>query len=371
MLPRLLFFLALSVPVAGAHAATLDDVLERLRGEIAAQPIDEPMPIDKVLARYQDETLHWFELPVEPDADVAPTPPARPQHVAPADWEAVLHFLQADDPQRERPVELGGLSLALADLDDDGHNDLLLSYYSGGTGLFSTIEVGRRHGDTFVFAGSDGTEGPRSYSINGRGGDQAVYFLRIDGRRHVGYRDGDYHGDLLTLDRPLSADPAERTPSHALRIDYRHRHRLAAPAGESPPADEAQRAILQDRQLLAAIERQLALLQFDDDGRQIAPDPGQRCPVPADSAIDGDTRRQWPWRFTGHYTFDFVADMRVESGGRCLGASLVAFRSSYMASYENCCQLWLFDAPGEQAASLELRSERRLHRVEIVPAGAG
>src|SRR5690606_4593941 len=87
---------ALSLPPLAA-ASDLDGVLERLRAEIAAVPVDDPAPIDTVLARYRDETGIDLQIPVAGDSD-APLPAlVRPANITPADWDAVTRYLRGTD----------------------------------------------------------------------------------------------------------------------------------------------------------------------------------------------------------------------------------------------------------------------------------
>lgn len=131
---RAVLLAALSLPPLAA-ASDLDNVLERLRAEIAAVAADDPAPIDTVLARYRDETGVDLQIPVAGDSDAPLSALVRPPTVTPADWAAVTRYLRETDARHTVPVEMGELSLSLLDLDGDGKRDLVQSAYSGGTGL--------------------------------------------------------------------------------------------------------------------------------------------------------------------------------------------------------------------------------------------
>ncbi len=361
---------ALSLPPLAA-ASDLDGVLERLRAEIAAVAADDPAPIDTVLARYRDETGIDLQIPVAGDSD-APLPAlVRPATVAPADWDAVTRYLHQTDARHTVPVEMGELSLSLLDLDGDGQRDLVQSAYSGGTGLYTQVDLLRRDPQRgFVVPDSLDPQRPWAqgqYGISGRGSDQGLYWLRIDGVSYIAYRDGDYYGDTLLLNRPLSADPRERSPAVQLQVRYGRQHRLADPVMhlDGEPLDAQATAIAGDRRLLKHIDRLLATLSIDGEGVAHFGDEQGRCPVPA--GTDPDQAPAWPWRGAGSYTFDTAGDTVIRSGKQCYSASLIALRSSYAGDHALCCQLWLYRGPGEQAATLDLRSRRWVSGVTLVP----
>lgn len=361
---------ALSLPPLAA-ASDLDGVLERLRAEIAAVPADDRAPIDTVLARYRDETGIDLQIPVAGDSD-APLPAlVRPATVAPADWDAVTRYLHQTDARHTVPVEMGELSLSLLDLDGDGQRDLVQSAYSGGTGLYTQVDLLRRDPQRgFVVPDSLDPQRPWAqgqYGISGRGSDQGLYWLRIDGVSYIAYRDGDYYGDTLLLNRPLSADPRQRSPAVQLQVRYGRQHRLADPVMhlDGEPADANATAIAADRRLLKRIDRLLAALTLDGDGVAHFGDEQARCPVPP--GTDPGEADIWPWRGAGSYTFDTAADTVIRSGNQCYSATLIALRSSYAGDHALCCQLWLYRGPGEQAATLDLRSRRWVSGVTLVP----
>ncbi|MBU2048534.1 MAG: hypothetical protein KKH61_06115 [Gammaproteobacteria bacterium] len=361
---------ALSLPPLAA-ASDLDGVLERLRAEIAAVPADDPAPIDTVLARYRDETGIDLQIPVAGDSD-APLPAlVRPANVTPADWDAVTRYLRETDAQHTVPVEMGELSLSLLDLDGDGQRDLVQSAYSGGTGLYTQVDMLRRN-PLRGFVVPDRLDPQRpwaqgQYGLSGRGSDQGLYWLRIDGVSYIAYRDGDYYGDTLLLNRPLSADPRERSPTTRLQVRYGREHRLADPAvhADGEPLDANATAIAADRRLLKHIERLLAALTLDGDGVAHFGDAQARCPVPP--GTDPGEAEIWPWRGAGSYTLDTAADTVIRSGKQCYSATLIALRSSYAGDHALCCQLWLYRGPGEQVATLDLRSRRWVSGVTVVP----
>lgn len=368
-------FGAAQARAADTGTTTLPQVLEQLRREIEAEPATDPTPIDTVLQRHADTTGLSFDIATAGADDTTPPPPMQPAGVSAADWQAVRTYLGAASTVQDDVSENGSHHYTLLDLDEDGQRDLLDTAYVGGTGLFTEIAVLRRdaaHG--FLAPPNPASEAEPAtgvFSINGRGGDQALYWLRIDGRSYAAYRDGDYFQDTLTLSRPLSSLSDERSSARVLQVRYRYRHTLAQlpqdPAQTTPEDQDAARWLAQHPQLRAVADRELQRLGFDAQGRQRSPNPAARCPVPAGIG-DPEERAQWPWHDAGHYTFDYVADLRLRHGSDCYSASIVAFRSSYLTSYAACCALWLYAAPGQQAVAVPLLSIRERAGVAVIAA---
>jgi hypothetical protein len=359
---------------ADRGTTTLPQVLEQLRREIEAAPATDPTPIDTVLRRHADTTAVSFDIATAGADGAAAAAPTQPHGITAAEWQAVRTYLDAAGSMQLDVSENGNHRYTLLDLDEDGQRDLLDSAYVGGTGLYTEIAVLRRdpaHGFRAPpNAASEAEPATGVFSINGRGGDQALYWLRIGGRSYAAYRDGDYFQDTLTLSRPLSPLSDGRNGPQVLQVRYRYRHTLAPspdPAQATPEDQEAARWLTQHPQLRALADRELQRLGFDAKGRQRRPDPNARCPVPA-GADNADERAQWPWRDAGHYTFDYVADLRLRDGSDCYSASIVAFRSSYLTSYAACCALRVYAAPGQQAATLPLLSRRQRAGVAVIGA---
>ncbi|MBB4125730.1 hypothetical protein GGR77_001001 [Xanthomonas translucens] len=367
-------FSAAQATAADAGSTTLPQVLEQLRREIEAEPATDPTPIDTVLQRHADTTGLSFDIATAGADGAMAAAPTQPAGATAAEWQALRTYLGAASAVQNDVSENGDHHYTLLDLDEDGQRDLLDTAYVGGTGLYTEIAVLRRdatHG--FLAppnAASEAEPAAAVFSINGRGGDQALYWLRIDGRSYAAYRDGDYAQDTLTLSRPLSSLREERSSPRVLQVRYRYRHTLAPspePAQATSEDQDAARWLAQHPQLRAIADRELQRLGFDAQGRQRSPDPNARCPAPAATGAPEESA-QWPWRDAGHYTFDYVADLRLRHGSECYSASIVAFRSSYLTSYAACCALWLYAAPGQQAVALPLLSRRERASVAVIAA---
>lgn len=351
---------AVAGPTPVAPPADARGLLERLAGQIAALPADEPMPIDRALERYVDRS--GIELRVEPGDEAGALERKRPPGLSDAEWRAFLAAWKTGAIAIES--ENGGAGLTFLDLDQDGHRDLIVDQYVGGTGLYSYISTLRNDPATgYADRGA-------SFSINGRGGDQALYWLRIDGRSYAAYRDGVYGRDTLTLQRAMSPAPPAGATAPALVLRYRYRHRVL-PAGAEARRDDAEQAALDaDPDFAVAADRALAQVRLNRDGSQRQPAPEARCPAPPGTPAEDDV---WPWHGAGHYSFDFAATTRVRTPRACYAATVIAFRSSYLKSYAGCCMLWVQTRPGDAVAERPLDTQRWREdlAIEQVDAGGG
>lgn len=351
---------ALAGPAFADTPADARALLERLRDEIAALPADEPMPIDRVLERHADRS--GIELRVEQDDDADSLERKRPPGLSDAEWRALLVAWSAGAIAIES--ENGGAGLTFLDLDEDGRRDLVVEQYLGGTGLYSYMSTLRNAPG----AGYVDSDGMTTYSINGRGGDQSLYWLRIDGRSYAAYRDGAYGRDTLTLQRPLAPAPPAGATRPALVLRYRYRHRVLPSAAETRRDDALQAALDADADFTASADRALADVRLDRAGRQRRPDPDARCPTPPGTPAEEDA---WPWHGAGHYSFDFAATARVRTPQACYAATVIAFRSSYLKSYAGCCTLWVQTRPGDAVAERPLDTQRLREQVRIEWVDAG
>ncbi|MDR6991429.1 hypothetical protein [Luteimonas sp. 3794] len=180
-----------------------------------------------------------------------------------------------------------------------------------------------------------------TFSINGRGGDQAFDLIALDGRVLVVYRDSVYAEDTITLARPFAGPTAQ----DVVRVRYALRHRVAPQPADTayPPA------------LLAAVGRGLA-------GLAQHPGTAAACPERA-----GDAPR--PWHGAGHYTFEYAAAFPVRYNGHCVEVAVVNLLSSYRApGGQSCCMAWVHDRQGTQIAEIALATERRVLAVDRIPA---
>lgn len=266
----------------------------------------------------------------------------RPDGVSPADWRA----LAAWPGICERGDGEGrSARLHLIDLDGDGRLDLVRDTYVGGTGLFSQIELIRQGPDGFArpLTALDDADARdhMTFSINGRGADQAFDLIALDGRVLVVYRDSIYAEDTITLARPFAGPTAQ----DVVRVRYAMRHRVAPQAADTAYAPA----------LIAAVDRGLA-------GLAQPPGTAAKC-----SERAGDAPR--PWHGAEHYTFEYAAAFPVRHNGHCVEIVVVNLLSSYRAAGgQSCCMAWVHDRKGTQIADIPLTTERRVLAVDRIPA---
>ncbi|WP_148040884.1 hypothetical protein [Montanilutibacter psychrotolerans] len=378
-LPLVCLALQASAAVPAPASPDADDstqALRTLQQEILASPRDPRGPIQAVLAGHAIGGAIAFTVPLrdlDGDEDAPAPKPQQPAGMSDAEWQAFMRYWNTGVAVSNVDGEASQLNYLLLDIDDDGQRDLAVDYYLGGTGLFSQLEVLQRDpvaGFRLVTTDEGAPGSPRAFTINGRGSDQAIDWIRIAGRTWLAYRDGAYGQDVLTLHRPLSSAGARRQHLPGLRVDYRYVHIALPPDAQDDDVAGSRRALADDPQLLDATNRQLQHLGRLSAG-EYRLDSGQRCPLPptAPEAGEGGQTSEadaWPWRGAGHYTFDYPADFRVRTRHGCYGASLLSARSSYQVSYEHCCRLELYRAPGERVAGLPLRTTRDVARAELI-----
>jgi hypothetical protein len=369
---KMLLIMVLCAIAFSALSATkpdtdLEKVLDKLRQEIAAEPATNSMPIETVMARHQDKTGVDFQVswaPAEEGSEAKSM--LKPEQLSDDDWKAFQTYWGPSENEKNLSSENQSASFTFVDLDEDGQRDLIMSYYVGGTGLFSQVEFAQRDAKKgFRFDTPKDQDGyPTGYTINGRGGDQAIYYLRIDSRSYVAYRDGVYAEDTLTLGRPL-VSTNEAATQKMIVVSYRYQHKAYVPQEDTREEMKSLLALLKaDPKLLQTSNQQLQRLSFDSKGLQAKPNPAQRCPMKRTSTSKEDDET-WPWRTAGHYTFDYVADFRIKTPKVCYSASIIAYKSSYWTSRESCCSLWLKSSYASEDIDLPLTSIRIPVNVEL------
>lgn len=347
-----------TVPIETTEAQALD----RLRKELVLQAKHQADPLPDILARYAVDGVR-FTLRVRDEQEKPVQAWSRPSQVPDEDWQRFLRFWQPEI-RDGFASENGTFHFTLIDLDENGERDLLVDYYIGGTGLFTQTEAFRydpKRGFVPVAPRTDADSADYGYSINGRGGDQAIYLLRLEGRLCLVYRESRYGEDLLTVHRPLQRPAGSRASAKpALKLRYRYSHTPSPDRSGETRNDEAKT----DPGLSSAAQTQLRELADARRHGHGLPDAETPCPAPAS---EGESQDVWPWRDAGHYTFEYAEDLRIVTRAGCYSASIVHFLSSYRRSYESCCALWVYAAPGEQIAEIPLVTQRRLVSAEIEP----
>jgi len=312
---------------------------------------DQTDPVQAVFDHLRDGTGVGIELALtdENRQPIEPYDLVCPDGLAETDCKALLDYVSGAGDEYDG--EGHSLDLILIDLDGDGLRDLMSEYYTGGTGLYSQIDLIRQDPANGFSWPQDTPETHRqrvSYSINGRGGDQAFEILRIYGKPYAVYRDSFYGLDEITVGRPFA--PIEQRAPIEVRYRYRHRARQSGDKPEGEPNDEA------TADLLAAVNRELSERAWHDTET----DSGETEKCPASSEEDG----QWPWHGAGHYSFEFAWSFPVRSADRCLAATVVNFLGSYRTDESACCAVWIYGPDYEQIATFDLVTERRVVSVQ-------
>lgn len=322
--------------------------LEELRQAVdAMRKTETEFPLERVLKRLEITTGMTTFSNVrdakEPDGN-ARFPQTRPAGVTNDEWRALLRS------KIDAGGENGSASYTLVDLDGDGRRDLVLDSYAGGTGLFSYTSALRRDGGTFIGAyrggvddlGQDAAGGPGGamgpaylFSTNGRGANQAGYWIRLRGRVYAAYQVGYYGIDNIYLLRPFTV------VGEVPRLALRYRYQLAVPKIQRD--EEKGTTTTLDNALHAALTRALRLVS-----KEQAKDVGARekplCPIP-DTATD-DERGGYSSFGPGHYTYEIAADMPIWLGRQCHIGRLVDWFGAYSAKGRLSAQIWM-RKPGE------------------------
>lgn len=334
--------------IAATPAMQLREAILQAAADGTAHPLQTT--IERLRVQYGIALVLPLDLDDNPtQAQFADLP--RPPGVSDRDWQALTALRIDPDTIQDETREL---RFTLVDLDGDGHLDLVRDQYIGGTGLFSRISLQRQDPrDGFAPLLADplddpdpmaSTPGQVDYSINGRGGDQALDLLRIDGRVVAVYRDSVHAMDTLSVREPF----AETQPVQYLQIRYALAHTAQATQVPGEPPTHV------DASLLAAVNRQLRAHAWHG-----TPDPDAgACPQPGND-------NQWPWHGPGHYTFEYAGSVPVQYRNQCLSATVVHVLNSYRVDPDACCALWLFDETGEQVGDLALSTRRRILAIDL------
>ncbi|MHA6491804.1 lysozyme inhibitor LprI family protein [Pseudomonas borbori] len=266
----------------------------------------------------------------QPSLEPARFPRQRPDGVSADEWQALLAS------EVETIGEDGNSSYTLIDLNNDGLRDLIVDTYYGGTGLFSYINTLQRNGERFVSSQSVGHNRSEDdppgylYSLNGRGANQADYWVELRGRRYAAYRVGYYGVDHLYLLPPLA--PIGQVPT--LTLNYRYQ--LSIPRIQTDDAAATQTELSEAHR--AALNQALSLVDAEQ-AKYPGDLNGPLCPIPAGTQED---RRDDYYGFgPGHYTYEVVTDMAVILDGHCHVARLANWFGSYSAKQGLHAQLWL------------------------------
>ncbi|WP_317205110.1 lysozyme inhibitor LprI family protein [Janthinobacterium sp.] len=317
--------------------------LEDLRRDVEAMRKSDPeFPLEKALQGLAITrgmtTFSNVNDEKEPDGG-AHFPKVRPAGVTGDEWQALLAS------KIDAGGENGSANYTLVDLDGDGRRDLVLDSYVGGTGLFSYTSALRRDGGKFSGAyrsgfedtGRDAAGDPGDaaapaylYSSNGRGANQAGYWIRLRGRVYAAYRVSYYGVDNIYLLRPLTV------VGEVPKLAVHYRYRLSVPRIQRD--EEKGTTTTLDDALHAALTRAL-----DGVNKEPAKDAaGQEkplCPIPA--TVSGDESGAYYGYGPAHYSYETAADMAIWLGRQCHVGRLVDWFGGYSAKEKLYAQLWM------------------------------
>ena len=332
---------------SGVDKEVLDDLQKRV--QVASQS-DPEFALERTLASLtikSPETLFSAEPDNDQFSDKTHFPKRIPKGVSPDEWKA----LSATD--FEADTALGPTSFTLLDLDNDGPRDLIVQTYTGGTGLFTFVEIFHRDGDRFTrrTQASDGESiGGSLYSINERGSNQSVNWISLRGKIYAAYRDSGYGIDNVYLLGPWQAN------SLVPKLTVHYRYQLSIP--RTQPDDEHKTTYRLTPDLHRALARGLASIEEDSSNGGQARKP--MCPIPP-SATDPE---EYYGYGAGYYAIEQVADFPVIIGSECFIARMNDWFGAYSAKDGLFAQLTL-RKPGEEAQEREYKVDGRRRLTDI------
>ncbi|NHQ86472.1 hypothetical protein HA050_10130 [Iodobacter sp. HSC-16F04] len=276
-------------------------------------------------------------------------PKVKPKGVSIEEWRALVAA------NIEGGGENGNARYTLVDLDADGHRDLIIDSYIGGTGLYSYISVLQQSGGKFVgaytsansFASEDENQRSYLYSLNGRGSNQDASLIRLRERTYFAYRSGHYGSDRLYLLRALK--PVGKVPT--LTLNYRYQFSI-------PKVQKRENGTTWklNKDLQAALSR--SLTRVDKQSSRYGINEHPLCPIP-ESVKEEDLSTYYGFG-PGHYTFEIVADIPVKLKGQCYVAQVVNWFGFYSAKGGLSAQLWMRKPQTEEVQIFGVNGVRHL-----------
>lgn len=325
------------------------EVLEDLQKNIrAASKTDPEFALERTLDALTIKNSQT-SFSAEPDDDQYSEkthfPKTTPKGVSQSEWSA----LQASNLDAD--TELGQTSLTLLDLDGDGHRDLIVQIYTGGTGLFTFIETYRRDGDRFIrrttARGQESVAGSSLYSVNDRGANQSVSWISIHGKVYAAYRDSGYGVDQVYLLSPLQIN--RQVPT----VKVRYRYQLHIPLTQQHEDSNT------TYKLKPQLQRALAqgLSQMDKEPPVSGQERQPICPAPPSV---NDTEEYYSYG-AGYYAIESVADFPVIIDTECFIARLNNWFGTYSEKRGLFAQLTLRKpGSGDEERSYEVNGRRRI-----------
>ncbi|MGB4812775.1 MAG: lysozyme inhibitor LprI family protein [Methylophilaceae bacterium] len=322
--------------------AHLPNGLDQMAVNTLKQTLAQQLKLNQEFAL--ENTLNQFEIKkgltnfsniVQGNEDMATFPKIRPTGITEDEWKALV----------KSGIDAGGengvANYTLLDMNGDGQRDLMLSSYTGGTGLFSEIFILKRQGDVFVggysTVNTDNTTNennpPPLYSLNGRGSNQWATWVKLNGQVYIAYVNGQYGVDTVSLLHPLEINNKVQT----LQIQYEYK--LSVPKKQD--TDERPPVILSEQEY-AAINQALTLIntrRADDQVFYEGPNVKPLCPAPAKATEE--ERLDYFTYGPGHYSFEIVGNVPVWLAGKCYLGQLVNWFGWYQEKTGLRALLWM------------------------------
>ncbi|ECJ3935905.1 hypothetical protein YT28_02735 [Salmonella enterica subsp. salamae] len=231
------------------------------------------------------------------------------------EWQAFINTAFSADSEN------GEVNCKLVDLDGDGERDLIISSYSGGTGLFSYTGVLKRIGDKFFDINNNAENDTQAitgalYSENGRGANQWGQWVRINDQVYALWFNGEYDEDTFYLLRPFNTD--NKIPSITIYYQYEYDNSSIEPQDEGKELNPA----LNDRdkkQLIKSLNSKKYYFNKQKEEQEQEP----VCPIPAGTS--SEDAAHYRTEIAGSYVTQPVAVIPVWLNGTCFIGSVESY----------------------------------------------
>ncbi|MES2889154.1 MAG: lysozyme inhibitor LprI family protein [Pseudomonadota bacterium] len=333
---------------------------QALQKALAAQRNADPeFPIESALQPFlmREKLSTFVNTPAEDGSDGDRFPTRMPPGVTADEWAALTRA------GIDGGGENGRASYALIDLDGDGRRDLLVDSYLGGTGLFNAINIWRQTtSGRFITVSHQAPDGDGSggigdfYTLNGRGGHQRAYWLRLQGRPYVAHVNSTYGRDTLRLLRPMGS------PSTVALWQVHYQYRFTVPNQQVSDASGTRVPYTLPADTATALRQALKAVHVSE---VVASGDKVLCPPPADASADVVEAHKSAG--SSHYTVEVVQDLPVWLGGACRIARLINWFGRYEAE-GLALQLWVGHQVGTDGQdTYQVDARRRVTRIEGGP----
>lgn len=317
LFPILIFFIApplLAAQLRSQHDVDFDNSsLTLLHNTIVEMLQNEPRKgLEKITNKFPLKNLTDFTINTEASKKTIQKPSIT---ISNDEWQAFINTTFSADSEN------GEVNCKLVDLDGDGERDLIISSYSGGTGLFSYTGVLKRVGDKFVDINNNTKNEGQAitgalYSENGRGANQWGEWVRINDQVYALWFNGEYDEDTFYLLRPFNTD--NNVPSITIYYQHEYDNSSIEPQNKGTQLHPA----LNDhdkKQLIKSLNTQ----KYYFNQQQTKQEQKPICPIPTGtSSEDAENYRSG---IAGNYTTQPIAAIPVWLNGTCFIGSVESY----------------------------------------------